>query len=145
MKSSRLAALAGASTLALCGLVHAAGPAHPSLGESSGAERIAAVQLPAAVGQPAVLRADAVQVAVNTFDATSPAARAAAADGDAIPRNPFSSYLLSATRYVQDVGTFRSPADTTPKKISDAPLPGALWLFGSALLAFLAISVRRKF
>jgi hypothetical protein len=30
-------------------------------------------------------------------------------------------------------------------KASDAPLPGALWLFGGALLAFLGISARRRF
>lgn len=28
---------------------------------------------------------------------------------------------------------------------SDVPLPGALWLFGSALLVFVGISARRKF
>jgi hypothetical protein len=30
-------------------------------------------------------------------------------------------------------------------KTSDAPLPGALWLFGGALLAFVGISARRRF
>ena len=56
----------------------------------------------------------------------------------------FRSYLLDAGRYVVDVGSFAHarPVLTT---ISAVPLPGALWLIGSALVVFLGISARRKF
>lgn len=129
MLYARLAVM-GAATLALCGAVHAAVPADPSLSPSR------------AIGASA--GAEPIVVGVNTFDGARPAARAAAVQGDG-PQDAASSYLVSTTRYAQDVGTFRSPTDVAPKAIPNVPLPGALWLFGSSLLAFLAIAVRRKF
>jgi len=56
---------------------------------------------------------------------------------------PFFTYLLTAGQYLLRI-------DTTPgqfnisTQISAVPLPGAMWLFGSALLAFLGYSRRRK-
>jgi len=153
MTNARLAALSGAVGLALCGVAHATGPALPSLPSSPIAVSTAAVG-PAAVAvhpahalaaaQPPALRAEAVQLAVNTFDAARPAARAAAAQGDAAPSDASAPQLHGASRYLQDVGAFWNAPEASPK-IAEVPLPGALWLFGSALLAFLAIAVRRKF
>ena len=57
---------------------------------------------------------------------------------------PLYAYLLSAGQYVLEIGTLPDQS-TVANKISAVPLPGALWLFGSALLAFLGISSRRKF
>lgn len=122
MSYPRLAVL-GAAAVVLSGSLHAAAPAASSL---------AAAPVPSAI-----VHADAVQLAVNTYDATAPLARAAA------PQRRGSSD--AAPSYVQDVGTSWSRSATAPQLADAAPLPGALWLFGSALLAFLAISVRRKF
>ena len=150
MKYACIAAICGAASLAFTGLVHAAGPASapitlaPAPVVAVAAERIATA-LPAqamAGAQPG-----AVHVAVNSFDAARPAtraARAAALQGDAPLQDAAPSYLVSASRYAQDVGSFLN-APATADKMTEAPLPGALWLFGSALLAFLAIAVRRKF
>jgi hypothetical protein len=33
---------------------------------------------------------------------------------------------------------------SAPSNVSAVPLPGALWLFGSAVVAFLGFSMRRK-
>jgi len=57
---------------------------------------------------------------------------------------PLYAYLLSAGQYVLEIGTLPDQS-TVANKMSAVPLPGALWLFGSALLAFLGISSRRKF
>jgi hypothetical protein len=60
--------------------------------------------------------------------------------------NPFFDFLASAgTQYVLElskVGGESTFASVT--NISAVPLPGALWLFGSALLGFLGFSNRRK-
>lgn len=56
---------------------------------------------------------------------------------------PLHKYLIGAGQYVLEVGTL-SEAKAPSSTVSDVPLPGAVWLFGSALLAFLAISSRRK-
>lgn len=56
---------------------------------------------------------------------------------------PLHAYLLSAGHYVLEVGSL-SEAAATPSEVANVPLPGALWLFGSALVAFLGISSRRK-
>lgn len=56
---------------------------------------------------------------------------------------PFFSYLLTAGQYVLGIST--SPGQlSVSTSISAVPLPGALWLFGTALAAFLGISRRRK-
>jgi hypothetical protein len=62
-----------------------------------------------------------------------------------IPANnnvPFFTYLLTAGQYVLVINNFFAGSVST--NIAAVPLPGAMWLFGSALLAFLAISSRRK-
>jgi hypothetical protein len=153
MMYARLAALASAVTMILCGSVQAALPAPaslpptPAIAVKAVAERMPGVELPAqtkAVADTAALREGAVHVAMTNFDGPRPGARPGAIQGQGVAADPVSSYLLSATRYAQDVGSFWSgPAQSSD--ISEVPLPGALWLFGSALLAFLAISVRRKF
>ena len=63
-----------------------------------------------------------------------------------IPGNnlvPFFSYLLTAGQYVLVINTLAGQMNISTN-IAAVPLPGAMWLFGSALLAFLAISSRRK-
>ncbi len=152
MKYPRLAVLGCVATLAFCGVAHAI-PAQSSLATVQPASVVADARLlaaeeasvhPVAAAQPSHLEAGAVQVAVNTFDGPRPLARSVAVPGPAVAPDAVSSYLHSATRYVQDVGSFWSRPATAPK-IAEVPLPGALWLFASALLAFLALSVRRKF
>lgn len=56
---------------------------------------------------------------------------------------PFFSYLLTAGQYVLQINTLPGQMNVSTN-IAAVPLPGAMWLFGSALLAFLAISSRRK-
>jgi hypothetical protein len=147
MMYARLAAFAGAATMVLCGAVHAAPPAQPALAPAQPMVVATVVQLPVrpmTVAETPAVRDGGMQMAMNTFDGPRPGSRPGTMPGNTIAPGPFSSYLLSATRAVQDVGSFWSGPEEAPK-ISEAPLPGALWLFGSALLAFLAISVRRKF
>lgn len=56
---------------------------------------------------------------------------------------PYFSYLLTAGQYVLEINT-QPGQHSISTAISVVPLPGALWLFGTALLAFLGISSRRK-
>jgi hypothetical protein len=56
---------------------------------------------------------------------------------------PFYDYLLGAGQFVLEVGTFASQPPAS-SRISALPLPGATWLFGSGLLAFLWISARHR-
>jgi hypothetical protein len=56
---------------------------------------------------------------------------------------PYFSYLLTAGQYVLQINTLPGQMNISTN-IAAVPLPGAMWLFGSALLAFLAISSRRK-
>lgn len=56
---------------------------------------------------------------------------------------PFFSYLLTAGQYVLQINTLPGQMNVSTN-IAAVPLPGALWLFGSALLAFLGVSSRRK-
>jgi len=63
-----------------------------------------------------------------------------------VPRNyaiPFHLALVSGEQYVLQINTPQSQRSTSTK-ISAVPLPSALWLFGSALIAFLGISRRRR-
>ena len=63
-----------------------------------------------------------------------------------VPMNntiPFYTYLLGAGQYVLQLTTLPTQFSISTQ-ISAVPLPGAIWLFGSALLAFLGISARRK-
>lgn len=112
MSSVRLAAVAGAATLAAAASVHAAVP-------------------PAAPLEP-------VHIAAAT-DGRRAAQAAAARQGEAI------TVAMADTRVparaAQPFKEQRKGASPLPA----VPMPGALWLFGSALLAFLGISARRKF
>jgi hypothetical protein len=56
---------------------------------------------------------------------------------------PFFSFLLTAGQYVLEINTLPGQMNISTN-IAAVPLPGAMWLFGSALLAFLGISSRRK-
>jgi hypothetical protein len=56
---------------------------------------------------------------------------------------PFFSFLLTAGQYVLQINTLAAQMNISTN-IAAVPLPGAMWLFGSALLAFLGISGRRK-
>ena len=163
MMKARLAAFGIAATLASAGVAHAA--AVPQRPEPHVA--------PATHGAPAGTRHEAAEQKIGTDpvpvsgvtaardDAVSPAiegvgAAAAVIAPPPVPEHvrtaeralksgsPLHSYLLSAGEYVLKVGTL-SEQHTAPSRISDVPLPGAIWLFGSALLAFLGISSRRKF
>ncbi|MDB5897343.1 MAG: hypothetical protein JWP22_1546 [Ramlibacter sp.] len=56
---------------------------------------------------------------------------------------PFFTYLLTAGQYVLAIATQAGQLSISTN-ISAVPLPGAIWLFGTGLLAFLGISSRRK-
>ena len=56
---------------------------------------------------------------------------------------PFHEHLIGADAQPIEIGP-RAPQDPVAKQVSAVPLPGAIWLFGSALLAFLGISSRRS-
>jgi hypothetical protein len=56
---------------------------------------------------------------------------------------PFFSILLTTGQYVLQINTLPSQMNIATN-IAAVPLPGAMWLFGGALLAFLGISARRK-
>ncbi|MBK6005155.1 hypothetical protein JJB11_03545 [Ramlibacter ginsenosidimutans] len=132
MMKARLVALAVAATLASAGFVHAA-PV-PLRHEPQAA--------PAPHGAPADVQQAVVQAAsaivLPSVPDHVPAAERALKTG-----SPLHTYLLSAGEYVLQVGTL-SDQHAVPSRITDVPLPGAMWLFGSALLAFLGISSRRK-
>ncbi|HSV83380.1 MAG TPA: hypothetical protein VLK85_29635 [Ramlibacter sp.] len=62
-----------------------------------------------------------------------------------VPANtiiPFHDVVLGARQYVLQFTT-RPHHDSIPPKVSAVPLPGAVWLFGAAILAFLRFSKRR--
>jgi hypothetical protein len=131
MMMPRLAALMGAAALVAAGWCHAAAVPLKALPPASAPVAFAAAAHEAT--EPGR------ELPVGLAIAAAPAPLPAPARDD-----PFYTSLLEAGRFVLDVGSFsqqRAPART----LSAAPLPGALWLFGSALLAFLAIAGRRKF
>jgi hypothetical protein len=165
MMKARLAAFGVAATLASAGVAHAAavplrqdsqiapaahgthvGAQHEMRSQKIGTDPVHAAAI-AAVREEAVPPATgAVGEAPSPGSAIEPdpllqtvrKPEPALKDG-----SPLHSYLLSAGQYVLQVGTL-SEQYTAPSKITDVPLPGAIWLFGSALLAFLGISSRRK-
>ena len=55
---------------------------------------------------------------------------------------PFHVALLSAGPH--NLQFDKDPPSSVSPKVSAVPLPGALWLFGSALLAFLGFAKRRR-
>ena len=150
---AHLAAFGVAANLALAGAAHAATvplPLAAQVGPVSESPASGAAQAHAL--QPA---APALAFAADERAAPAPGADPAAGEFEASamqrpqPRAagaaPLHSYLLSAGQYVLEVSTLSEPSSPSARKtISEVPLPGALWLFGSALLAFLAISSRRK-
>jgi hypothetical protein len=56
---------------------------------------------------------------------------------------PFFAFLLTAGQYVLQINTLPGQMNISTN-IAAVPLPGALWLFGSALVGFLGFSSRRK-
>ena len=88
-------------------------------------------------------------VALTAAHATSPAMQAVVASG-AGPGEARIMVVSDAAPSMRsgwsDAPSTREPIySSTAGKSSEAPLPGALWLFGGALLAFLGISARRRF
>jgi hypothetical protein len=161
MTKARLAAFVVAATLASTGIAHAAPVPlrqEPQVAAAPHAAPAGARREPVAqkVGTDPV---HLTGIAAVRDDAFAPAANgvgeAAAIVPPPVPEHvrtaeralksgsPLHSYLLSAGEYVLQVGTL-SEQYTAPSRIADVPLPGAIWLFGSALLAFLGISSRRK-
>jgi len=55
----------------------------------------------------------------------------------------FADVLLGAGQYVLQLTTLPNQYSISTQ-ISAVPLPGALWLFGSAILGFLGFSKRRN-
>jgi hypothetical protein len=164
MMKARLAAFGVAATLALAGVAHAAavplrqdpqiapaahgthvGAQHEMLSQKIGTDPVPAAAI-AAVREEAVPPATAaVGEAPGSAIEPGPLLSGVRTPEPALKDgSPLHSYLLSAGQYVLQVGTL-SEQYTAPSKITDVPLPGAIWLFGSALLAFLGISSRRKF
>jgi hypothetical protein len=56
---------------------------------------------------------------------------------------PFFATLLTAGQYVLQINTLPGQMNVSTN-IAAVPLPGALWLFGSAVLGFLGFTSRRK-
>ncbi|MEJ5990287.1 hypothetical protein WG902_09835 [Ramlibacter sp. PS3R-8] len=120
MNTARLAVMGAAAMLACAGFAHAAtGPVSLVAAQPSGAS----IQV---VGPR-----NAHIVAVS--DIAGPSARSTWSDAPSQRESIYSTVLNS--------GRQTDAAEKTP----EAPLPGALWLFASALLAFLGISARRRF
>jgi hypothetical protein len=116
-----------AVTLALAGTVHASA-ASP---QAAGAIADAPVQV-AQLDLSKVQRVSAQAVQARMSD--SPV-RAAAPGRDV----PIYSQLLGAGS-----GSLQLDKSGKQNARAEAPLPGAIWLFGSALLAFLCIAGRRR-
>jgi hypothetical protein len=121
MINARLAVLAGAATVAFAGFTHAAtGPVRaPAL--SAAQPATPAMQV---VGDGVVPASYAGDSRIMVVSDAAPAMRASWTNAPS-QREPLYSNAAGKT--------------------SEAPLPGALWLFGGALLAFLGISARRRF
>jgi hypothetical protein len=119
MNNARAAVLAGIAALAFSGFAHAAGPlrAPAAMPEAQQSSSTMKVIDPAARPRRAEL--------VVVSDVKSPAARSTWAEAPAARESFYSN-----------------GAEQTSEA---APLPGALWLFGSALLVFIGISARRRF
>ena len=121
MNNSRIAVLAGILTLACSGFAHAAGPVRaPALTEAQPASSTMKV-IDGRVAPAQARRGEIVVVS----DIAAPSARSAWSEAPA-KRESFYSNAAGQT------------SEATP-------LPGALWLFGSALLVFIGISARRRF
>ena len=122
MNTARLAVIGGAAMLAFTGFAHAAaGP----------------LQVPAALVAP---NPPATAIQVVNGPAGAPYARGGniVAVSDVSPASVRSGWATAPS-------TAEPVYSIETRKASETPLPGALWLFGSALLAFLGISARRRF
>lgn len=163
MMKARLAAFGVAAILASAGAAHAAAvspPQEPRVAPAThgtpadGRHEVAAQKIGThpvhATGIGAIPDDDAAPAATNGVVAAAGIVpppvpeHVRTAERALKSGSPLHSYLLSAGEYVLKVGTL-SEQHTAPSRMSDVPLPGAIWLFGSALLAFLGISSRRKF
>lgn len=59
--------------------------------------------------------------------------------------NPFFNFVMDAGKhYILELTRMSSNLSFAQTDVSAVPLPGAIWLFGSALLGFLGFSNRRK-
>jgi hypothetical protein len=122
MINARLAVLAGAATVAFAGFAHAAtGPVRAPAALSAAQPATPAMQV---VGDGVVPAAYPGDGRIMVVSDAAPSMRASWTNAPS-PREPLYSNAAGKT--------------------SEAPLPGALWLFGGALLAFLGISARRRF
>lgn len=120
MINARVAVLAGIATLAVSGFAHAAGPLRAPAPLQEAQPSSSAMK----VIDPAAARPRRAELVVVS-DVAAPSARGT------WPEAP---------------GTRESFYSNAAGKTSEAaPLPGALWLFGSALLVFIGISARRRF
>lgn len=120
MNIARAAVLAGIATLAFSGFVHAAGPLRAPAVEPEAKPASSAMKvIDGSAARPR--RAELVVVS----DVKAPSARSTWSEPPATRESFYSN-----------------AAGKTPEA---APLPGALWLFGSALLVFIGISARRRF
>jgi hypothetical protein len=156
MKKASIAALLGAAALVVPGIADAAVvPAKPvpTVVQAAAAASVPAQPLAEpSLEEPVSFTAADVARAASPAGAAPPVTVAVAgavvghSPQAALARKdaPFHSYLLDAGRFVLDVGSLSQRRAEAPT-VSAVPLPGALWLFGSALLAFLVISGRRKF
>jgi hypothetical protein len=169
---ARFAALAGASILWFAGGVQAAGvalddpatvaapasffsvhPAAAASGPKTGHLQLMMDPLradPRLVGfamEPASTAGSLARYAdIDAFHTASETARQLAGRNHptaAATETPLHAYLLGAGQFVLEVGTFSSEQPVSVM-ISAAPLPGAAWLFGSGLVAFLWIAARRR-
>jgi hypothetical protein len=79
----------------------------------------------------------------SSVDTSSPLGTWTQTDLAGNSTTPYYKYLLSAnSEYVLEIN-LGSGQDSINTTLSTVPLPGAVWLFGSALLAFMGLS-RRK-
>jgi len=132
------ALLVGAATLSLAGFGHAAvRPVPPAVAPAPPASAVAHASVAAFVDAQA--KATRQLGGPPRDEARGPGG---AAGCFSTPKGePFYASLPGAVRCVLHAEAL---ADD-PQKPTAAPLPGALWLFGSALLVFLGISARRTF
>jgi hypothetical protein len=119
MMKARFAVLAGIATLALSGFAHAAGPVRASVPVADAQPSSSAMKVIDPAARPR--RAELVVVS----DVAAPSARSAWAEAPAARESFYSNAAVQSAEA--------------------KPLPGALWLFGSALLVFIGISARRRF
>lgn len=135
MMQARLKALGGIAALAAAGFGHAEPAARPA---PVAVRSAAVVAVPAGAMKDVSLHAAAGSF-VSVRDA-SPVVAMASAEAKAQSR----ATDLPLGRSLVALGTVATEPEPEPSATA-VPLPGALWLFASALLVFLGISARRSF